>query len=267
MQEGRKRVALLMGSFNPVHCGHLAVARYVLAQDLAEEVWLVVSPRNPFKDAADLAPFEDRLAMVRLALEEIGEPRLRACDAEAALPRPSYTIHTVEHLQESYPGVQFIILAGSDIADQLPRWYRSDELRRMVRFLIYPRNSGEASPEMANAPMYGIDSTSVRKSVMEGLPLEAGVVPQSVSDYIRAKKLYVMNRTIEQWTELIAEKPETADYYFERGRLYYRNNDFGKAANDFNRALGIDPGHTAARQMREMTEAIFNFRNFDIYNP
>ncbi|MDE6499798.1 MAG: tetratricopeptide repeat protein [Rikenella sp.] len=76
-----------------------------------------------------------------------------------------------------------------------------------------------------------------------------------------------MNGTIEYWTAMIERSPEEANYYFERGCLHYRNNDFGKAANDFNRALELDPRHTAARQMREMVQAIFNFRNFDIYNP
>lgn len=267
MQEVKKRVALLMGSFNPVHCGHLAVARYVLDRDLAEEVWLVVSPQNPFKNPEELAPFEDRLEMVRLALAGIGDPRLKACDAEAALPQPSYTVNTMRHLQGLYPDTQFIILAGSDIADQLPQWREAEELRRMVRFLIYPRNYGTASPEMAEAPMYEIDSTSVREAIAAGLPVGTGVIPEPVRDYIRDKNLYAMNKTIKQWTEVIEQAPTVANHYFERGRLHYQNNDFGKAMNDFNRALELDPGHTAARQMRNMTQAIFNFRNFDIYNP
>lgn len=263
----RKRVALLMGSFNPVHCGHLAIARYVLSRDLADEVWLVVSPLNPFKNPEELAPFADRMKMVRLALEEIGDERLRACDAESSLPQPSYTFNTIRHLQNLYPDTQFIILAGSDIADQLPRWHRADELRCMVRFLIYPRNDGRASPEMAQAPMYAVDSTSIRKSFAAGSPVGTDVIPEPVLDYIRDKNLYAMNKTIREWTEMIEKAPTVANHYYERGRLHYRNNDFGKAINDFNRALELDPGHTAARQMREMTQAIFNFRNYDIYNP
>lgn len=191
MENGRKRrVALLMGSFNPVHNGHLAVARYVVARQLADEVWLVVSPQNPFKNPADLAPFEDRLAMVRLALAGIGDERLKACDVEAALPQPSYTIHTIEHLQRLYPDVQFVVLGGSDIADQLSRWYRADELQRMVQFLIYPRNNGTASPEMAQAPMFEGDSTSVRRAVATGQELRNGLLPVSVEEYIRNKNLY-----------------------------------------------------------------------------
>ena len=127
---------------------------------------------------------------VRLALAGIGDERLKACDVEAALPQPSYTIHTIEHLQRLYPDVQFVVLAGSDIADQLSRWYRSDELQRMVQFLIYPRNNGTASPEMAQAPMFEGDSTSVRRAVATGQKLRNGLLPVSVEEYIRNKNLY-----------------------------------------------------------------------------
>lgn len=189
-----ERVALLMGSFNPVHRGHLAVARYVLERELADEVWLVVSPQNPFKDPAILAPFDDRLEMVRRALAEEGdelEGRIRVCDVERGLPYPSYTIQTIEYLQKQYPEVRFTILAGSDIADQLPRWHRSEELRGLVRFLIYPRNGGEASPEMAQAPTFEVDSTSIRQAMATGQAIAVGeVLPRAVADYIRIKKLY-----------------------------------------------------------------------------
>lgn len=242
-----------MGSFNPVHGGHLAVARYVVERELAEEVWMVVSPQNPLKKPEELAPFEDRLEMVRLALAEAGEARLRVCDVERELPYPSYTIHTVEYLQRLYPDIRFTILAGSDIADQLPRWHRSEELQRRVDFLFYPRGGGVASPEMAQAPGFEIDSTSIRRALAEGTDLVEGAVPKAVEAYIRERGLYGATGG--------------ADFYFERGRLYYRQNDFGRALNDFNRTLELEPGHTAAREMRDMTEAILNFRNFDLYNP
>ncbi|MDE6499797.1 MAG: nicotinate (nicotinamide) nucleotide adenylyltransferase [Rikenella sp.] len=194
MMDGR-RVALLMGSFNPVHRGHLAVARYVVEQGLADEVWLVVSPQNPFKNPAELAPFDDRLAMVRLALDEEGDERgrIRVCDVERWLPYPSYTIHTIEYLQKLHPEVRFTILAGSDIADQLPRWHRSEELQRLVRFLIYPRNGGKASPEMAQAPMFEGESTSIRSALATtGRAVADGMLPEAVAEYIRINKLYAL---------------------------------------------------------------------------
>lgn len=268
MQQGGKRVALLMGSFNPVHTGHLAVAQYVVAQELADEVWMVVSPQNPLKNPTLLAPFTDRLAMVRMAVEAAGDPRLKASDAEAALPQPSYTIHTIEYLRECYPDVQFCILAGSDIADQLPRWHRSEELRRLVRFLIYPRNHGTASPEMADAPLFAVDSTSIRAALAAGLPVADNMVPSVVRDYLQSKKLYTMDgMTPDEWNEAIERAPNEAGNYFARGCLHYRHNDFGPALNDFTRTLELEPGHTVAAQMSELIREIFSFRNFDLYNP
>lgn len=76
-----------------------------------------------------------------------------------------------------------------------------------------------------------------------------------------------MTETIEYWTAEIEKRPAVADLYFKRGCLRYRNNDFGGALNDFNRALALDADHTAARQMREMVREILDFRNFDLYNP
>lgn len=268
MGQNGKRVALLMGSFNPIHMGHLAVAQYVVTQELADEVWLVVSPQNPLKNPALLAPFADRLAMVRLAVEETGDPRLKACDVEAALPQPSYTIHTIEYLREHCPDVQFSILAGSDIADQLPRWHRSEELRRLVRFLIYPRNHGTASPEMAEAPLFAVDSTSIRAALAAGLTVADNLVPSVVRDYIHSKKLYTMDdMTLGEWSDAIERSPNEAGNYFARGCLYYRQNEFGPAMNDFTRTLELEPEHTVAAQMRELIREIFSFRNFDLYNP
>ncbi len=257
------QTALLMGSFNPVHNGHLAIARYVLDRQLAGEVWWVVSPWNPLKDAGELAPFSDRVEMVRLAIE--GDPRMRLCTIEQELPLPSYTIQTLRALRERHPDRRFVILAGSDIADQLPRWREPEALQQLASFLFYPRNRGVASAPMADAPQWPIESTSLRHQIRLG-HLPSTSMPAPVCDYITRHNLYAM-KTIQELSALIQRQPDQAKHHFERGELYYRNNEFGKAMNDFNRALELDPAYTAARQMREMTESIIQFRNTDIYNP
>lgn len=264
-----KRIALLMGSFNPIHMGHIGIAGYVVENNLADEAWFVVSPQNPFKEAGELAPFDDRYEMVRLALEEIGDERLKPCDVERNLPQPSYTIYTIQLLQNRFKSYQFFILIGSDVANELHAWKNAEELQKMVRFLIYSRNNGEASPGMENAPQFDIDATSIRAGFASGnitAIKESGMLPVSVYEYICYKHLYAMKRTIQQLNELIASNPAEGHHYYERGRLHYQYNDFGKAMNDFERTLELNPEHTAARQMRDMVEAIFNFRNFDIYN-
>ena len=100
--------ALYFGSFNPFHCGHLAVAEYVVGEGLAEEVWFVVSPHNPHKATSELAPEQMRLEMARRAIE--GKRGLKVCDVEFAMERPSYTIRTIQHLKQLYPEREFAIL-------------------------------------------------------------------------------------------------------------------------------------------------------------
>lgn len=265
------KVALLMGSFNPVHNGHLGIARYVVEHGLADEVWFVVSPQNPFKDPADLAPFGDRLKMVELAIAESGCKQLKACDVERDLPQPSYTINTVRLLTNKFPVYQFIILAGSDISEQLHKWKDVEELKKMVQLLFYSRQGGEASPELAGAPQFDIDATRIRESFSKGyqgavVVKQTDALPSTVIEYIYNKKLYDMKEKIKKLNEMIKNEPGEPKHYYERGRAHYQYNDFGKAANDFAAVLELDPNHAAARQMKEMIDAIFSFRNFHAYN-
>ncbi|RZJ60619.1 MAG: hypothetical protein EOO58_02740, partial [Hymenobacter sp.] len=93
-----KRVGLLFGSFNPVHTGHLILAEYFATRTDLTEVWLVVSPQSPFKIGEELLPDTSRLALLQLAVTD--NPRLRAESIELSLPRPSYTIATLDALRE-----------------------------------------------------------------------------------------------------------------------------------------------------------------------
>ena len=85
-KEGRKPIGLFFGSFNPIHNGHVGIARYLLEKKLCEEVWFVVSPCNPFKVDRFLLPETDRLAIVNAAIREIHG--MKACDIEFSMPKP-----------------------------------------------------------------------------------------------------------------------------------------------------------------------------------
>ena len=259
------RVALLMGSFNPVHNGHLSIAEYVLDKGLADQVWLVVSPQNPLKSSEELAPTEDRLKMVKLAVE--GHNNIITCDIELSLPQPSYTINTIHKLKERYSYYDFTILAGSDIADTLDRWYKIDELRELVGFMIYPRSGTEAtvSPEMTGAPRIEISSTSIREDLTKGIyrPTE---LPAAVHDHICANHLYNC-RTISRYSLLIDSEPENYELYLERGQIYFRLNEFSLAINDFNKAYKLNPSCVEARELSSMADMIVNYSYTEIYNP
>ena len=92
-----KKVGLFFGSFNPVHVGHLILANYLADHSDLDEVWMVVTPQNPLKKKANLLADHHRLAMVRIAVED--NAKLKASDVEFSLPKPSYTVFTLQNLQ------------------------------------------------------------------------------------------------------------------------------------------------------------------------
>lgn len=178
------RIGLLFGSFNPVHVGHLILAEHFATRTDLSEVWFVVSPHSPFKAAADLLPDAQRLRMVQLAIA--GNPRLRAEDIEFDLPRPSYTIATLDALRQRYPTHEFVLLMGADNVPGLPRWQESARLLAEVDIYVYPR-SGTALPDLATfpraraiaAPLLDISATYIRESLRMGQSIRY-LVPAAV---------------------------------------------------------------------------------------
>jgi nicotinate-nucleotide adenylyltransferase len=189
-----KRVGLLFGSFNPVHTGHLILAEHFATRTDLEEVWLVVSPQSPFKVGEELLPDTDRLALLRLAV--VGNSRLRSEDIELSLPRPSYTIATLDALQARHPTHDFVLLMGADNLAGLPRWRAADRLAQEVEIYAYPR-PGTALPDLVGfprvqvvqAPLLDISATFIRSSVKKGQSIRY-LVPLAVEQEILAHKYY-----------------------------------------------------------------------------
>ena len=96
---------LFFGSFNPIHNGHLAIARYLLDEEYCREVWFVVSPQNPWKKDQSLLDEQKRFWMVKEAIA--GDNRMKACDQEFRMSRPSYTYQTLQTFSREFPGLQF----------------------------------------------------------------------------------------------------------------------------------------------------------------
>lgn len=190
-----KNTGLLFGSFNPIHLGHLIVAQYFITRGGCDEVWLVVSPQNPFKRAVDLAPEQHRLAMARLAVA--GNAQLSVCDLEFSLPRPSYTSDTLGVLRSKHPDRKFSLLLGEDLLAQFTDWKDYGRILTHHRLRVYPRTRAPATlPELlrphvdiCEAPRIDISSTLVR-SLLRGGALPRYLVPDNVLAYITQHKLY-----------------------------------------------------------------------------
>ena len=187
------RTAIFGGSFDPVHCGHIALARAVRDGGLADEVWFLVTPLNPHKQGNNLTDEGKRLAMVRLAIAD--EPGIVASDFEFHLPRPSYTINTLDALQKAFSDREFLLLMGADNWQKIDRWYKGDEIVSRFGIIVYPRGE-ESAPSLPEnvkwlqAPLYDISSTEIRQAFSQGEDVSRWLHPDVVK-YIKEKKLYL----------------------------------------------------------------------------
>lgn len=187
------RTAIFGGSFDPIHNGHVALARAVRDSGLADEVWFLITPLNPHKQGANLTDEKVRFAMASLALE--GEPGLIASDFEFSLPRPSYTINTLDALEHSFEDREFLLLMGADNWLKIDRWYKGDEIVSRFGIIVYPRGDEEqpllpSNVQWLRSPLYDISSTEVRRTISTGGNISRWLHP-AVLDFIKEKKLYV----------------------------------------------------------------------------
>lgn len=176
------KTGIFGGSFNPIHNGHIALARQLRQAAGLDEVWLMVSPQNPLKRQADLLDDYLRLSMARQALA--GETAITASDYEMHLPRPSYTWNTLQALERDYPDRRFTLMIGGDNWQLFHRWYRADDIVARYPIVVYPRRGSVIGHVPANvtiieADLLDISSTAIRQRVSQGLPV-TGLVPACI---------------------------------------------------------------------------------------
>lgn len=179
-----RRVALLGGSFNPPHVGHLMAALYVRSTRAVDQVWLVPSFSHPF--GKDLAPFEDRVAMCELMASDCG-PWLTVSRAESQVGGEGRTIELLEWLLPRHPDTRFEFVIGSDILGDLPKWKAWDRIQQLVDVVVLYR-AGYPSPQAVGPPMAEVSSTEIRKALADGRRPEH-LVPRRVLDFLAGKHL------------------------------------------------------------------------------
>ena len=170
------RIGIYGGSFNPVHFGHVGLAKWVIENTDLDELWLMVSPNNPLKPANLLTPEGERLAAVREAVKDI--PHVKASDFEFSLPRPSYTANTLRELQKAYPDTEFTLIIGEDNIAIFDRWREYEFILANFRIFVYPRRENLSDDGLttqwsdsvavkeirylSDAPLFDISSTQIR---------------------------------------------------------------------------------------------------------
>ena len=172
------KVGVYGGSFNPVHFGHVGLAKWVIENTDLDELWLLVSPLNPLKaESQELRAKseEERLEGVREAIRDI--PGLVASDFEFGLPRPSYTANTLRELQRAYPEHEFTLIIGEDNIAIFDQWREWEYIAKNFRIFVYPRKGSSKIVDcrlkiedfrslvyLKGAPTFDISSTAIRRS-------------------------------------------------------------------------------------------------------
>lgn len=186
-------VGLFGGSFDPVHHGHLIVAR-VAAETLGlDSLRFVPAREQPFKRGRHGAFPEHRAAMLDLAVS--GAPGLAVERAELERPGPSYTVDTLRALRAREPGVTLTLLLGADAAAELEAWHEAGEIPRLATVVVFARHGAPVprSPLIARTievPAIEISATDVRRRVKEGRSIRYWV-PEPVAEYVTRHRLYL----------------------------------------------------------------------------
>jgi nicotinate-nucleotide adenylyltransferase len=182
------RIGIYGGTFNPVHHGHLILARQALEEFKLDRLVFVPAAESPFKIQNHSAPAGDRLAMLRLATA--GEDRFSVDPLEIERGGISYSIDTVELFCNRDPGAELFFLVGEDNADRLTEWHRFEELKKLVYFVVLSRSEDFQSPEYPVVQRrIEISSTEIRNRVANQESITY-LVPESVKHYIEQHQLY-----------------------------------------------------------------------------
>ena len=182
--ENKNTVVLYFGSFNPFHIGHAALAKYVANLPYVEQVWFVLSPKNPLKESHNLQDPMERWKDLERVVAKLNhendlsadkEEKFKACDIEFHLTPPLYTYNTLEKLSSLHPDKNFAVLMGGDNINILHKWYRGEEILNRYPIIVYPREGvdteaicNEKGAIYIDAPMVNISSTQIRTMMAAG---------------------------------------------------------------------------------------------------
>ena len=190
----RSITAFFSGTFNPVHTGHLILANYLCEYEGFDEIWLSVSPQNPLREKLSSNNDRQRIEMLNMAVN--GNSKIRTTDIEFTLPRPSYTIQTLEALRKKHPERIFTLIIGADNWLSFNRWKDYDKIIEEYPIYIYPRRGYDiderslpANVKLCHAPIIEISSTQIRQGISEGKNMNY-FIPRPVYDYIINHGLY-----------------------------------------------------------------------------
>ncbi|MBN1687832.1 MAG: nicotinate (nicotinamide) nucleotide adenylyltransferase [Candidatus Omnitrophica bacterium] len=189
------KIGILGGTFDPIHKGHLALAREAKKEFGLDRVFFVPSFIPPTKSVfPHLTPAPYRYRMVELALEN--ETDFEICDEEFKRPDVSYTVDTLEILQSKFPGTQLYLILGGDSFNGLLQWKGIARIRELAGFIVAPREGAQSEAPFTEKvnwikmPIVPISSSVIRSGISSGNSEVNAFLPKKVEQYIHEMKLY-----------------------------------------------------------------------------
>ena len=197
-----QRMGIFGGTFDPPHLGHLILAAEARAQLGLERLLWVLTPDPPHKQGQSIAPLEQRLEMIKLAISD--DPQFEISCVELTRPGPHYALDTVQILAGQNPGVNLVYLMGGDSLRDLPTWHRPNDFVSACHLIGVMRRPGDAvelgvleerlpgltaKVRFVDAPLLEIAAREIRSRIAEGRPFRY-FLPERVYEYIDSHGLY-----------------------------------------------------------------------------
>lgn len=189
-------IGLYFGTFNPIHVGHLIIANHLAENSDLDEVWLVVTPHNPFKKKSSLLDNHHRFELAFWATEKYS--KIKPSKIEFDLPQPNYTVNTLAHISEKYPQHTFSLIMGEDNLKSFHKWKNYETILKHHHIYVYPRISeglvehrfnNHSKIHKVDSPIIQISSTQIRNGIKEAKNIRP-MLSESVWRYIDEMNFY-----------------------------------------------------------------------------
>ena len=190
------KIGLYFGTFNPIHIGHLIIANHMVEYSDLDEIWMVVTPHNPFKKKSSLLDNHERFEMIYRATDKY--TKIKPSDIEFNLPQPNYTVYTLAHISEVYPNKEFCLIMGEDNLHSLHKWKNYETILEHHHIYVYPRIADGITDDQfknhpkihkVDAPIVQISSTMIRKGIKDKKNVQP-LLPKQVWEYIDNMNFY-----------------------------------------------------------------------------
>jgi len=164
-------IGLYFGAFNPIHDGHLQVANYAVNNSDLDKVWLVLTPQSPHKIDSTLIDFNHRYKMLEIVCKK--HKNILPSDIEKNLPKPSYSINTLNYLNKENNINNYSLIIGDDNITKLTTWKQYSEIIKNHKIYVYPRNNYKEKSKLTheniyylNAPIINVSASNIRRNIL-----------------------------------------------------------------------------------------------------